>query len=114
MADDETTEIDDVDLKRLIGYDDKAEYVLDLCGLDLAHATASIQRMLERSRFRASRSVIVRIDPAGPDTGETLFQPVGRLLLDQRRKGVLAKLSPLPLHAGCGYYVVTHGKDGVD
>ncbi len=110
MADDDLPELDDVGLKRLVGYDDTAEYELDLCGLDLAHATESVKRMIERSRFRAARSVIVRLDPAGPDTGETLFQPIGRLLLDLRRKGLLAKLSPLPHFAGSGYYLVTQGK----
>lgn len=103
--------MDDVDLKRLTGYDDTAEYELDLCGLDLPHATESVARMIERSRFRAPRSVVVRLDPAGPDTGETLFQPIGRLLLDLRRKGQLSKLSPLPHHAGSGFYLVTLGKE---
>lgn len=109
MADDPPA-MDDVDLKRLVGYDDSAEYELDLRGLDLVHATESVKRMVERSRFRAPRSVIVRLDPAGPDTGETLFQPIGRLLLDLRRKSLLAKLSPLPHFAGSGYYLVTQGK----
>lgn len=113
MADDPPA-MDDVDLKRLVGYDDTAEYELDLCGLDLAHATESVKRMVERSRFLASRSVIVRLDPAGPDTGETLFQPIGRLLLDLRRKGLLSKLSPLPHFAGSGYYLVTRGKTETD
>ncbi|MEQ8504715.1 MAG: hypothetical protein RIB80_05265 [Rhodospirillales bacterium] len=108
---DESPGMDDVDLKRLVGYDDKAEYELDLRGLDLTHARESVVRMLERSRFRAPRSIIVRLDPAGPDTGETLFQPIGRLLLDHRKKQVLNKLSPLPPHAGSGYYIVTRGKD---
>jgi len=106
--------MDDVDLKRLVGYDDKAEYELDLRGLDLKHATESVKRMVERSRFRAPRSVIVRLDPAGPDTGETLFQPIGRLLLGLRRKDLLAKLSPLPHYAGSGYYLVTQGKKEPD
>ncbi|MEQ9574093.1 MAG: hypothetical protein RLN77_00785 [Rhodospirillales bacterium] len=106
--------MDDVELKRLTGYDDAAENELDLRGLDLAHATESVNRMVERSRFRAPRSVVVRLDPAGPDTGETLFQPIGRLLLDLRRKGLLAKLTPLPHYAGSGYYLVTQGKKGKD
>jgi len=105
-----TDEAGDIDLKRLLGYDDRAEYELDLRGLDLAHARESVARMLERARFRAPRSVIVRLDPAGPETGETLFQPIGRQLLDARRKGVLEKLTPLPPHAGCGFYLVTKGK----
>jgi hypothetical protein len=103
--------MDDVDLKRLVGYDDTAEYELNLCGLDLPHARESVVRMIERSRFRTSRSIIVRLDPAGPETGETLFQPIGRLLLDLRRKRQLAKLSPLPHHAGSGFYLVTMGKE---
>mgnify|MGYP001482371004 CR=1 FL=1 len=111
---DDRPEMDDIDLKRLVGYDDNAEYELDLRGLDLAHAKESVVRMIERSRFRAPRSVIVRLDPAGPDTGETLFQPIGRLLLEQRRKNALEKLSPLPLYAGCGYYLVTKGKPEKD
>ena len=102
--------MDDIDLKRLVGYDDRAEYELDLRGLDLKSATESVKRMIERSRFRDPRSVIVRLDPAGPDTGETLFQPIGRLLLGHRRKRRRDKLSPLPPHAGCGYCLVTRGK----
>ncbi len=108
---DDKTDLDDVDLKRLVGYDDKAEYELDLRGLDRPHAEESVRQMLERGRFQAARSIIVRFDPAGPETGETLFQPIGRQLLDARKKGVLSKLSPLPPHAGSGFYVVTRGKD---
>ncbi|MEK9673733.1 MAG: hypothetical protein VW268_14720 [Rhodospirillaceae bacterium] len=103
-------DFDDIELKRLIGYDDRAEYELDLCGLDRAHAEESVRQMLEKSRFRAPRSVIVRLDPPGPDTGETLFQPIGRQLLAARKKGVLEKLSPLPPHAGSGFYLITRGK----
>jgi len=109
MAGPDTPELDDIDLKRLTGYDDQAEYELDLCGLDLADAAESVKRMLERSRFREARSILVRIDPAGPDTGETLFQPIGRQLLAARKSGILRKLSPLPHHAGSGYYLVTMG-----
>lgn len=103
-------EAGDIDLKRLLGYDDRAEYELDLRGLDLAHARESVSRMLERTRFRAPRSIIVRLDAAGPETGETLFQPIGRQLLEARRKGILEKLSPLPAHAGSGFYLKTKGK----
>lgn len=110
MSDPNTPGLDDLDLKRLTGYDDHAEYELDLCGLDLAHATESVKRMLERNRFRPSRSVLVRLDPAGPDTGETLFQPIGRQLLAARKAGALTKLTPLPHHAGSGFYLVTKGK----
>ena len=49
-----------------LGYDDRAEYELDLRGLDLAHARESVARMLERARFRAPRSVIENSDLAKP------------------------------------------------
>lgn len=103
---------DELLIKRLLGYDDHAEYVLDLTGLSAADARKSVERMLERARFRPPRSVLVKLDPAEPGKGETLFQPIGRQLLEKRRKGVLTKLAPLPAHAGSGYYLVTKGKAG--
>lgn len=98
------------EIRRLTGYDDHAEYELDLQGLDKLHAEESVKRMIERSRFQAPRSVIVRLTPAEPGGGETLFQPIGRQLLAARKAGHLAKLAPLPIDAGSGYYLVTAGK----
>lgn len=92
------------DIRRLTGFRDSAEYELDLRGLDRAHAEASVERMLERSRFRPPRSVVVRIDAAGPTSGETLFQPVGRVLLDALRAGVVSRCSPLP-EGGTGFWI---------
>lgn len=99
-----------LDIDRLLGYRAHAEYELDLRGLDWLHAEASLERMLERSRFRPPRSVLVLIDPATEGGGETLFQPVGRYLLAARRKGLLTRLSPLPADKGAGYYMVMAGR----
>ena len=96
------------DLRRLTGFHDQAEYELDLRGLDLAHARASVERMLERSRFRRPRSVVVRIDPASPVSGETLFQPIGRILLDALRADVATRCSPLP-EGAAGFWVQLKG-----
>jgi len=96
------------DIRRLTGFRNAAEFELDLCGLDLAHARASVERMLERSRFRQPRSVVVRLDPASPVSGETLFQPIGRLLLEAMRTGVVARCSPLP-EGGAGFWVRLKG-----
>lgn len=104
-----SVEDSDINIKRLIGYDEHAEYELDLVGLDGPHAQESVSRMLERSRFRASRSIIVRLEPATPGGGETLFQPIGRQLLEARRTGILIKLSPLP--TADGFYVMTLGRE---
>ena len=84
------------DLRRITGFHDSAEYELDLQGLDLVHAEASIERMLERSRFRPPRTVVIRIDPASATSGETLFQPVGRQLVEAMKAGAVARCRPLP------------------
>ena len=91
-------------LERLLDRQGEADYELDLTGLDLAHAVASIDRMVERQRFRdVGRSVVVRIDPATPESGETLFGPLGRHLLDLRRRGLVATMQPLDPTRGAGF-----------
>jgi DNA-nicking Smr family endonuclease len=87
-----------------------AQAVLDLRGAKLPQAQASLDALIERSRFGAESSVAVRIDPPAEGGGETLFQPVGRTLLQARRKGLIARLHPLPAHDGLGFYVVFTGK----
>lgn len=91
-------------LTRLLDRHGEADYELDLTGLDLAHALASIDRMVERQRFRdVGRSVVVRIDPATAESGETLFGRLGRHLLDLRRRGLVATLQPLDPRRGAGF-----------
>jgi hypothetical protein len=91
-------------LTRLLDRHGEADYELDLTGLDLAHAVASVDRMAERQRFRdVGRSVVVRIDPATPDSGETLFGHLGRHLLDLKRRGLIASMAPLDPARGAGF-----------
>lgn len=92
------------DLRRITGLKDSAEYELDLCGLDRLHAEASIDRMLERSRFRPARSVIVRIDKASATSGETLFQPIGRKLVEAMKAKLVSRCRPLP-EGSAGFWV---------
>lgn len=87
-----------------------ADAVLDLRGVSREKAEASLTDMLQRSRFAARKSVAVLIDPATPTSGETLFQPVGRLLLDARKRGWIERLHPLPMRDGAGFYVALAGK----
>lgn len=94
----------DEDLRRITGIHDSAEYELDLQGLDRPHAEASIERMLERSRFRPPRDVVIRIDKASPTSGETLFQPVGRQLVEAMKAGTVARCRPLP-EGSAGFWV---------
>jgi hypothetical protein len=91
-------------LTRLLDRHGEADYELDLTGLDLAHAVASLDRMVERQRFRdVGRSVVLRIDPATPDSGETLFGRLGRHLLDLKRRGLVASMAPLDPARGAGF-----------
>jgi len=106
VGDDDLSGYQDRRLKRLLDRHGEADYELDLTGLDLAHAVASVDRMVERQRFRdADRSVLVRIDPATPDSGETLFGHLGRHLLDLKRRGLVATLAPLDPRRGAGFNV---------
>ena len=87
-----------------------AQAVLDLRGADRPRAEASLVDLLERSRFMPRRSVAVLIDPPPEGGGETLFQPVGRQLLEARRRGWIERMSTLPSHDGLGYFIVLAGK----
>jgi hypothetical protein len=104
MTDESLSESEDRRLKRLLDRHGEADYELDLTGLDFAHTVASVDRMVERQRFRdVGRSVVVRIDPATPDSGETHFGRLGRHLLDLKRRGLIATLQPLDPAHGAGF-----------
>ena len=100
--------IDDEDIRRLTGMKDSAEYELDLCGLDLAHSIASVERMIERSRFQKPRTVIIKIDRATATSGETFFQPIGRLLIQAMKEGTVRQCRP-HMETGSGYRVSLKG-----
>jgi hypothetical protein len=87
-----------------------AETILDLRGVPRAQAEASVKDMLERSRFAPGKTVAVRLDAPPEGGGETLFQPVGRLLLDAKRRGWIQRLQTLPAQDGLGFYVSLSGK----
>lgn len=83
---------DDFDVSGLFGSDAKAEAELDLRGLELIPALEKLGHGLAHLGVRTVR---VLIDPASPTSGETLFQPVGRYLLEARRDGDVLAMSPL-------------------
>ncbi len=98
-----------IDLRELVGDRADGEYTLDLRGVTAEHARIAIERMLERRRFGSPTTVNIRLDPATPTSGETLFLPVGRQLLEARRRGLVARLSPLPEADGGGFFVQLPG-----
>ena len=101
--------LDDEGIRRITGMKDGAEYEIDLCGLDLLHTIASVERMIERSRFRKPRSVAIRIDPASATSGETHFQPIGRLLVEAMKAKTVERCRPLA-DPGAGFWVCLAGK----
>ena len=64
-----------------------ADAVLDLRGASADRAAASLQDMLERSRFGAPKAVAIRLDAPTEGGGETLFQPIGKALLEAKKRG---------------------------
>ena len=87
-----------------------AEAVLDLRGATREQAAASIQDMLERSRFAAMKTVAVLLNPPPEGGGETLFQPIGRALLEAKKRGWVDRLQTLPAQDGIGFYLALAGK----
>ena len=96
-------------LRGTLGVTD-AEAVLDLRAASLPQAEASLTDMLERSRFATAKTVAIRLAAPPEGGGETLFQPVGRILLDAKRRGWIDRLQTLPSQDGLGFYVVLSGR----
>lgn len=88
----------------------EADAVLDLREASREQAAASIQDMMERSRFAERKSVAVRLASPPEGGGETLFQPVGKALLEAKRRGWIDRLHTLPARDGLGFYVVLSGR----
>lgn len=87
-----------------------AEAVLDLRDASRDQAAASIQDMLERSRFAEAKTVAIRLSPPPEGGGETLFQPVGKALLEAKKRGWIERLQTLPAEDGLGFYVGLAGR----
>jgi hypothetical protein len=87
-----------------------AEAVLDLRNATREQAAASIQDMLERSRFGKAKTVAIRLSPPPEGGGETLFQPVGKALLEAKKRGWVERLQTLPANDGLGFYVALAGR----
>jgi hypothetical protein len=80
-----------------------ADTTLDLRGMPRQAALEQLEQLLTAGPSAATGTCHIRFDPAAGDGRETLFQPVGRRLLQARRDGVLANC--LPLSDGAGYFI---------
>jgi hypothetical protein len=82
-----------------------ADRVLDLGHLGRRTALQQLGRLISHAEPGGYHVVF---DRAGADGRETLFLPVGRWLLQQRKAGRLARCLPLP--EGNGFYVEVAGE----
>ena len=97
-------------VRTLVGELTDGEHTLDLRGVSLHEARSAISEMLEQWHSDELVRVVVRIDPATETSGETLFLPVGRQLLEARKQGHIARVLPLPEADGGGFYVELPGR----
>ena len=97
-------------IKDLLGDRASADHELDLRGLSWAEARVAIERTLEDHSSTEATALVIRIDPATPTSGETLFLPVGRHLLEARRRGRVRSFTPLPEGNGGGFHVELPGQ----
>jgi hypothetical protein len=98
------------DLERLTGDAAPVDAVLDLVELERGAALLALEAMLAQAGEGAPRRIAVRIAPATPGGGETLFLPVGRRLLEARKRGTIDGFTPLP--RGDGFICRLPGERG--
>ena len=89
----------------LLGAEKSADSELDLRGIEASEALGLLKGTIRDQGENSPRSVLVRIDPATADSGETLFLPVGRALLEAKRKGLVSHCHPLMELGAAGFYV---------
>ena len=83
---------DENPLKKLAFQAGDADALLDLRGMDTEMAVQKVEKLL--SGPIPGKSFLIQFDPAAGDGRETLFQPLGRRLLQARRDGVLSRCLP--------------------
>ena len=97
-------------IRALVGDRANGEHTLDLRGVSLSRAQSAISQMLERWRSDDLTRVVIRIDPATATSGETLFLPIGRQLLEALKRGLITRFHPLPEADGGGFYIELPGR----
>jgi len=90
-------------LERLSIQADDIEDELDLGSLGVEPALHRLGAFLRQASSAQARRYAVRFAPARGDGRLTLFQPIGRYLLQARQQGHIARCLPLP--DGSGFYV---------
>lgn len=79
---------------------------LDLRGHRENDALKLLGEALDESSRQGHEALLVRFDPATATSGPTLFQPVGKFLVDAKKKGIVSHCHPLVEEDSGGFYVV--------
>ncbi|MCC5793280.1 MAG: hypothetical protein JJT85_00915 [Chromatiales bacterium] len=83
----------------------EADTALDLRGLSSGQALEAVVSLLESAKAQSAVSTLVVVDHAGENTGETPFLPVGRRLLEARRRGIIADLKTVYSDTATGFLI---------
>lgn len=83
----------------------ETEAVLDLRGMTRDAALAKLRVLIDIRVGPGPRLWAVRIEPARAGGGETLFQPVGRYLLQAKRARKIFAVAPLADPPGGGFAI---------
>jgi hypothetical protein len=83
----------------------ETEAILDLRGMSREAALAKLRTLVDIRVGPGPRRWAVRIEPARAGGGETLFQPVGRYLLQAKRARKVFAVTPLADPPGGGFAV---------
>jgi len=88
-------------LEKLAITPDVVDQTFDLGDMSVEEALAQVEQLIADGS--AGRVYGLRFDPPKGDGTETLFQPLGRFLLQARRQGRLSRC--LPAAEGNGYVI---------
>ncbi len=82
---------------------EEVDETIDLHDLSPQEALSQVARLIANAP--PGQRYLLKFSPARGDGCETLFQPLGRALLAERRNGHLSAC--LPTRDACGYLIVT-------
>lgn len=82
---------------------------MDLRGCDGRIAERRIDALLGGPLAGPKLRLLIRLDEPDGQGGQSLFQPLGRFLLDQQRRGRITGLRPVRLPGIIGFYIELPG-----
>ena len=81
------------------------EQVADLRGMKQDDALIKLSEALDVCRITGATALLVKIDPATPTSGETLFRPVGEALREAKKQRYVDYCCPVA-QKDCGGFLV--------